>query len=311
MSFAIALVQPLTAFGEGARELNLESAAAHVAAAAAAGALVVCLPESYPGDWREPVGPPPLRELAALARENGVFLVGGYAEPLDGAGSRCHNALTLFDPDGRVVGTYRRTTPNHAPWIYRGGEHWHFDWVPADDLPVFETDIGTIGLLMCSEVYAPELARTLALKGAELLLMPAGIMSPRSALIDTWRTLIWARAIENLVYTAMCSNVIAPGAEALAMVCSPEDVLLEARDEGIHLATVDLERVRWLRSEHDRLVPDPKPWKTKPGTLRDWRRQAIFDANPEFAQVADATDASSAGATLARVSAVSSTDPSG
>src|SRR5206468_12171472 len=47
------------------------------------------------------------------------------------------------------------------------------------------------GLLMCSEVYVPELARAMALKGAVITLLPAGLWS--SELHDTWRTLLWDR----------------------------------------------------------------------------------------------------------------------
>lgn len=232
-----------------------------------------------------PVTWTPLAELREIAREIGIYLVGGYTEPLDSEGCRCYNALALIAPDGTEVGVYRRTTPAHAPWIYKGGSYWDFDWVPADRLPVFETDLGKIGLLICSEVYAPELARILALEGAELIFMPAGLMGSTTSLVETWRTLVWARAIENLVYTAVCSNVTEKGEQGLAMICSPEEILLESRDEGVHLAQIELERVRWLRHEQDRLVDEPEPWRTKPGVLRDWRRQAVLDANPILVRV--------------------------
>jgi predicted amidohydrolase len=131
---------------------------------------------------------------------------------------------------------------------------------------------------MCSEIYSPELARILALQGAELILMPAGLTSNSSSLVDTWRTLVWARAIENLAYTAVCSNVVKEGQGGFSMLCSPEEIVLESGAEGVQVATVDLARVRWLRREQDRLVPEPKPWRTKPGSLRDWRRPDLFDA---------------------------------
>jgi len=286
-TFAAALIQPWTAFGAGAGEANLETARRHAVEAASRGARIVCFPESFPGDWRAPIATTPLPELRDLARELGVYLVAGYAEPIDDGGRRCHNALALIGPDGKEIGVYRRTLPAHAPWIYEGGSHWDFHWVPGHELPVFETDLGTIGLLMCSEIYAPEPARILALKGAELILMPAGLTAGASSLVNTWRTLVWARAIENLAYTAMCSNVVEEGRGGLAMLCSPEEIVLESQAEGVHVAIVDLDRIRWLRSEQDRLVPDPKPWRTKPGVLRDWRRQALFDANPELTRVDD------------------------
>lgn len=294
-TFTMAVVTTRTHFGDDAREVNLAAARAYVLEAAAQGARLVCLPESFPGAWRRPVTWTPVAQLGEIAREAGVYLVGGFTEPLDAAGDRCFNSLVLMGPDGSEVGRYRRTTPAHTPWVYDGGPYWDFDWVNAVELPVFDTDLGRIGLIMCSEVYVPELARVLAIKGAEIIMMPAGLTGP-GPLYDTWRTLAWARAIENLAYTALSSNLVRPDQAGLAMICSPEQVLVESTGHGVHLATVDLDRVRWLRSQQDgRLVPDAdsdpagaadpataRPWRTKPGTLRDWRRQAVLDANPEL-----------------------------
>lgn len=287
MSVKIAVVVPVTAFGQGAFWKNVEQAAAAVAVAARGGAQLVCLPETYPGEWRQPVRRTPVPQLRSMARENGVYLAGGFAEPVDAEGVRCFNTLALIGPDGEEIGRYRRTLPAHAPWIYRGGRYWDFDWVPADELPVFGTDVGRVGMLICSELYSPELPRILALKGAEILLMPAGLAGPQQHaggygghLFATWRTLVWARAIENLACTAVCSNVPAGEDQGMAMVCSPEDVLLEEHDVGVHLSELDLDRIRYLRDEQDRTVDGEPLWRTKPGVLRDWRRAAVLRANP-------------------------------
>jgi predicted amidohydrolase len=288
VTFDAAVIQTATVWGSDSRDQNLTNAHRYATEAARRGAKIVCFPETYPGEWREPVTWVPRAELQTLAREVGVYVIGGFAEPVDDGGSRCYNSLALVAPDGTDVGIYRRTTPAHAPWIYKGGDYWDFDWVPANDLPVFETDVGRIGMLICSEVYAPELSRILALKGAEFVFIPAGFLGSTTSLINTWRTLVWARAIENLMYTAVCSNVVSEGEQGLAMICSPEEVLVETRDEGVHVATVDLDRVRWLREEEDRDVAEPEPWRAKPGALRDWRRQAVFDENPILANEVEA-----------------------
>lgn len=287
MTVKLGVVTPLTRFGDGAYEANLAGAARYVRQAAERGAQIVCLPETYPGEWREPVRRTPVRELQEMARSNKVYLVGGFAEPVDGDTSRCYNTLVLLAPDGQEIGRYRRTVPIQAPWIYRGGDYWDFDWVPADELPVFDTEFGRVGLLVCSEIYSPELPRILALKGAEIILMPAGLTGPQrhaggygGALYATWRTLAWARAIENLAVTAICSNVPRKGSRAVAMICSPEDILLEESAEGVHIADVDIDRVRWLRQEQDRNIRGQSPWRTKPGVLRDWRRKEVLVNNP-------------------------------
>jgi len=287
-TFELAVVMPVTIFGPGSREQNVANARAYVQDAADRGADLVLLPETYPGEWREPIDWTPIEELRDIARDTGVHLVGGFAEPIDSGGSKAWNTLVLIDPDGKELGRYRRTTPSHTPWIYKGGSYWDFDWTAAEDLPVFHTDLGTIGMLVCSEVYPPELARIMALKGAEVLLLPTGLATPDrhpgrvtgGNLYETWRTLVWARAIENLAYTAVCANLPSKGARGLTRVCSPEGVLLDETEEGVYLTTVDLDRIRWLRKEQDRIVDGGAIYQCKPGALRDWRRQAVLDANP-------------------------------
>lgn len=287
----IALVQPVTRFDPGSFDENVANAQDYVRAAASAGADLVVFPETYPGQWREPIHRVPVDDLKEVARQERVYVVAGFAEPVDDEGRRCYNSLALLGPDGAEVGRYRRTTPNHAPWIYKGSEYWDFDWVPSEELPVFRTDLGCIGLLVCSEIYAPELSRILALKGAEVILSPAGLSGPQyhgggvgGSLYDTWRILAQARAIENLAYTGLCANLPHSDGLGLCMVSSPEGVVLDAQGEGVHRASLDLERIRWLREQQDGLVDGPAPWGAKPGALRDWRRQAVLDANPELWQ---------------------------
>ncbi len=164
-----------------------------------------------------------------------------------------------------------RTSPP-GPYIYKGGPFWDFNYTPADDLPVFETPFGTIGILICSEVFVPELSRILALKGAEIILLPTGRVVDFN---ENWLTLVRARAVENLAFTATGQNLI--GNEGMAMVASPERVLAESKEEGILLAELDLGRVRELR----RLAPKISgsgAFKTIPG-IASFRRPEVFRKN--------------------------------
>jgi len=103
------------------------------------------------------------------------------------------------------------------------------------------------------------------------------LKSRKYELQATWRNLIWSRAIENLAYTVTCQNIL--GAEqGLAMICSPEEIVVESTKPGIFIAECDIDRIRWLRQEKDLYGP-PMPWNTKPGTLRDWRRSEVYRKN--------------------------------
>lgn len=240
--------------------------------AAGAGADLICFPETFPGLWQAPLDWTPVEELAELAAAAGLHIVAGYAEPLPGSTTAGYNSLSLFDPSGAEIGRYRRTVPKIQPWIYRDGPLWGFDWVPADELPVFETSFGTVGMAICSEMFASDVTRAFAIQGAELLVLPAGTMGPSNPLFATWRTLGWARAIEHLAATIMCSNVVdSAGGDGMAMVAMPEDIVFESHVEGLFLVDVDLDRIRWLRDQQDGLIVGTAPWRTKPGLLRDWR----------------------------------------
>ncbi|MDR7477445.1 MAG: carbon-nitrogen hydrolase family protein, partial [Armatimonadota bacterium] len=255
-------------------EANLPEALRWIERGAAEGAQFVCFPESYPGPWRMPASfdpRPAVREAAARHRVHVVF---GTLEPLEGETKAAYTLVCLAYPDGRPVAEYRRTHPR-GPWIYLGGRRWDFRYVPGDALPVFETEFGKVGLAMCSEVYVPEVARALALQGAELLFLPAGVDKKR--LWSTWRTLIWARAIENLAVVVTTQNLFTPEERGLAMLAGPEEILLESTAAGMFVVDVSLERVRYLRATRDELGA----WEhcaTKQGLLSDqWLRPELYE----------------------------------
>jgi len=272
MTLKIAVVQPKT-FRLGDEHRNVERALGYLDEAVQRGARIVCFPEMYPGP-AHPSNSFAADELAERAKQHGVYVIKGRIQKeQDGARPRHSVCADLIGPDGRLRGTYRRTEPTTGH-IYRDVPAWNFDYLQFDDLPVFDTEFGRIGVLICSEVYAPELARILALKGAEIVFFPAGALI--NELMPTWKTMVWARAIENLMYTAACQNLYGVE-EGVAMICSPEAVLAEDRGEAVLVAEADLERVRWLRAQEQK-IEIPKQYKVVPGLLR-WRRPALFKRN--------------------------------
>lgn len=272
--FRVALVQPLTS-PPPADEKNVAAAVASIAAAAAQGADFVCFPESYPGPWRMPATFDPTDAIAEAAAKHGVYAVFGTIEPIDDAQATAYNLTCMAYPDGRPPARYRRTHPN-GPWIYTGGKYWEFQYVAGDDYPVWETRFGTIGLAMCSEVYMPEVARALALRGAELIFMPAGMNKQR--LWETWRTLLWARAIENLALVVSTQNLVRPDDRGLAIVAAPEAILYESTVPGMGIVEVGLDRVRALRAGRDGNAATPS-CGAKQGVLSEqWQRPELYDS---------------------------------
>ena len=273
MKVKIAAIQTKTFPEADEQKQNIRKAAEYVAQAADQGAEFICFPETYPGPWKAPLSYSPVGPLEEMAARHHVFIVAGANCPVPENPGRGYTSEILVGPDG-LIGRYNRTIPK-GPWIYKGGRFWDYDYQEDDKLPVFETPFGKVGLLVCSEVYVPELSRILALKGAEIIFLPAGVC--KYELHDTWRNLIWSRAIENLVYTVTCQNIL--GAEhGLAMICSPEEIVVESERPGIFMAECDLDRIRTLREERDHYGP-PMPFNTKPGVLRDWRRSDLYRKN--------------------------------
>lgn len=104
----------------------------------------------------EPVPGPTTEQLVAAAAESGAHVTVGL---LERDGETIYNTMTLLGPDG-VVGSYRKV---HLPVAEK-----HY-FTPGDEIPVFETPLGRIGMSICYDGRFPELARTLALKGAEII----------------------------------------------------------------------------------------------------------------------------------------------
>src|ERR1044071_7590711 len=247
MTFRIAVLQPI-AHRPGEDEANIPDAVAFIEQAAAQGAHFVCLPETYPGPWRMPATFDPTSAMVEAAARLGVHVIFGTIEPIDAQAATAYNLICMAYPDGRPPARYRRTHPN-GPWIYTGGKAWEFQYVPGNEFPVFDTMHGKVGLAMCSEVYMPEVTRALALRGAELIFMPAG--EDKGQLWATWRTLIWARAIENLAGVVTTQNLFGHGERGLAMVATPEEILLESTAAGMSFVDVSLDRLRAMREARD------------------------------------------------------------
>ncbi len=194
---------------------------------------IVCLPEgvtvvgtrnSYV-ESGEPVPGPTTAQIGQLAREIHAYVVAGLYERV---GPVVYDTAVLIDREGQLVGRYRKT---HLP-----REEWEAGLTPGDEYPVFETDFGRIGLLVCWDVQFPEPWSALGRKGAEMILLP------------TWggnETLLLARAIENHAY------VVSSGYDTKTCVVAPDGrILVEAsKDTPAVTAAIDFEDKiiqRWI-----------------------------------------------------------------
>jgi N-carbamoylputrescine amidase len=243
-TFTLALVQMRCA---PERAANLETAAARIREAAAAGAEIVCLPELFLGpyfcqredadlfDLAEPIPGPSSERLARAAREANAVVVASLFERR--AAGVYHNTAVVFDADGSLLGLYRKMHIPDDPLYY---EKYYF--TPGDlGWKVFDTRAAKVGTLVCWDQWYPEAARLTALRGAELLVYPTAIgWHPKEkaeygeAQHQAWETAQRAHAIANGVFVAAVNRVGHEGPAGgglefwgASFVCDPFGVVLK------------------------------------------------------------------------------------
>ena len=224
---------------------NLEKFSEFIAKAAAQKADIVCLPEgiTLAGtdlnyiSASELVPGPTTEFLGKIARKYHLYIVAGI---LERKGNIVYNTSVLINRTGELTGKYRKLSLPREE--IDGGV------TPGDSLPVFDTDFGRIGMMICWDVSFPETARTLAQKGAEIIFLPI------------WGgnlTLTRARAIENQVYLVSSSY------DMMTAVFDQEgEVIKEAtKDDPVIVVDVDLNKQKlwpWLGDFKNR-IPGEMP----------------------------------------------------
>lgn len=175
-----------------------------------------------------------VENVSRLSKDCNVHIVTGFIEPLKGDTKRYWNKALLFSPEKGLIGTYTKTTPTLGE-LKKGTQ-------PGHQIEVFKCKIGKIAMLVCFEVWFPELARIATLRGADIICFPSG--GDITPMIDRWETLWKVRAIENNVYVIGCLN-----AEKIAtsIICGPEGILASSRKKGLIQATLDLDRLERIR----------------------------------------------------------------
>ncbi|MCJ7739144.1 MAG: carbon-nitrogen hydrolase family protein [Anaerolineae bacterium] len=185
---------------------------------------------------------PTVNLIARRADELGVHVAFGMVSK-DKVESIVYNTAVLIGPDGDLVGSYNKV---HL----RGEEQIAFR--AGYKLPVFETGLGLIGVMVGWDLAFPEVARSMVLDGAELLVVCANWEEPNS---EEWRVYIQSRALENSVFVVAANRVgeepsytffgqsaiVGPRGKIYASVDGP--------DEGYAVAQLDVDLVRRQREE--------------------------------------------------------------
>jgi len=260
---------------------NLERGLAAIRAAAADGARLVCLAELafepfYP---QTPAGPdaveraetipgPTIDRLRTLAAELGIVLVPNLFER---DGDRTFDTSPVIDVDGRLLGATRMVhVPDYA------GFHEQGYYAPGDrGLPVYETAVGRVGVAICYDRHYPEAMRSLALDGAQVVLVP------QAGAVGEWPDGLFeaemrVAAFQNGFFVALCNRVGAEEALTFAgesFVCDPGgNVIARAASGADEVLVCDVDLTAADASHARRLfLPDRRPELYAAWLARDGR----------------------------------------
>ena len=201
--------------------------------------------------YGEPEGGPAYQMLSRTARELNLWLVGGSLPELDG--DNIYNTAYVFDPTGTCVARHRKM---HLFDIdVQGGQSFRESATlsPGNDITLFDTPYGRIGLCICFDLRFEELCRLMALEGARVLLAPAAFnMTTGPA---HWELMFRQRAVDNQVYTIG----VAPARDMNAghhswghsIAAEPWGKVLMQMDEkpGVKIVELDLDEVKKVREQ--------------------------------------------------------------
>jgi predicted amidohydrolase len=206
------------------------------------------LAETIPG--------PSTKKIEKLAKENNIHVIHGMIEKSAKAGGVVYNTAVLTSPNG-VIGYYRKIyMPTHS--VFEEKRYFRQGY----ETPVFDTQIGKVGIIICYDIFFPEIVRLLRLKGAEVIVCISASPSVRR---NYFEILTAARALENTAYVAYVnlvgiedglqfwggSRIIAPNGRIIAQAkYDEEDLILGTIDyTDIPRTQTFVPTLRDLRSE--------------------------------------------------------------
>ncbi len=227
--------------------------------------------EGEPEQFQEMAEPLPngysLDRISALAKEYKVNIIYGLPERDPLYPDVLYNAAVIINDEGTPLGTYRKVHPfaDEKRWCRAGCE-----------FPVFDTNIGKIGIMICWDTAFPEVARCLALNGAELLVVSTNWEDPYEEPWDPadginkhendWDLMTRARAFDNTLHLVAANRIGGDGGVLTffgrSKIIDPRGnviAALDKREEGVISADLDLSLTRMHRETYYCFLKDRRP----------------------------------------------------
>lgn len=191
------------------KEENLAHARELICRTAKAGADVLILPEMFACPYEnraflenaEEAGGLIWRSLSSMAAEAGAYLIGGTFPEREG--ERLYNTCFVFDRKGRQIARHRKTHLFDVD-VEDGQRFKESDtFTPGNDITVFDTEFGKMGLCVCFDMRFPELGRIMAQEGAKAVFVPAAFNMTTGPM--HWEVMFRSRAVDNQLFTVGCA----------------------------------------------------------------------------------------------------------
>ena len=162
------------------------------------------------------------------------------------------NTTYVIDRDGNVIGDYSKA---HLFDAYEDKESDRL--TPGDHIGIFDLDIGKVGVVICYDIRFSEYVRTLALKGIDLLMVPAAFYRPRT---DDWEVLLRAASLYNILYVC-AANQFGKRCAGRSSVADPDGrIVARASDEECsvyHILDMDFQKhMREVNPSYQNRRPD-------------------------------------------------------
>jgi len=206
---------------------------------------------------------PSVRQITRVAKRENVHVIFGMIEHSVKAAAVLHNTAVLTGPRG-FIGKYEKVhLPTHS--VFEEKRYFRQGY----QTPVFQTDIGKLGMIICYDVYFPEITRLMRLKGAQLIACISASPSVRRGFFEV---LTAARAIESTVFLAFTNLVgVEDGLQfwgGSRLIAPSGNIIAEAKydEEDLIVAKINYSEMKRLEA----FVP----------TLRDLRPE-LFNALKE------------------------------
>lgn len=144
-----------------------------------------------------------MKIIGELAEKYNIHIIYGFPERDPDMRDVLYNSAVLIGNNGNVLGTYRK--------VHLFASEKEF-FRPGCSYPLFDTEIGRIGIMICWDTAFPEVARTYALKGADLIAVSTNWEKPYLTEVvtknqDDWDLVTRARAFDNCIYLIAANRI--------------------------------------------------------------------------------------------------------